>query len=241
LELIPAIDMIGGKCVRLTQGVFDDKTVYANDPVEVALRWESLGAQRLHIVDLEGSRAGHPLELETVKRIVAAVKIPVQMGGGIRTSDICKQVLDVGVSRVIIGTSAATDEDFAKSVFAWLGEQAVLGVDAKGGFVAVKGWEETTSEEAISFAQRMQSYGAKRVIYTDISRDGMLKGANIEAMKQMAEALAVPVIASGGVTSLDDVKALADIESIGIEAAILGKALYTGHIDFSQALKITQG
>lgn len=240
MQLIPAIDMIDGKCVRLRQGVFEDKTIYSDDPVDVATRWESQGARRLHLVDLEGSRAGAPLELETVRRIAAAVKIPVQMGGGVRSMEICRQVLDIGVDRVIIGTSAATDRVFAETVFHSLGEQAILGLDAKNGKVAVKGWEETTEEEAVEFAVRMQACGARRVIYTDISRDGMMQGVNIEAMRQMAEALNIPVIASGGVSTLEDIDNLKLLEDIGIEGAILGKALYTGNIELSQALAIAE-
>jgi phosphoribosylformimino-5-aminoimidazole carboxamide ribotide isomerase len=236
LELIPAIDMMDGKCVRLKQGRFDAVTVFANDPADMARRWENEGAQRLHLVDLNGSRLGCPQEIESIKRIIASVKIPVELGGGIRTIETAKQMLEMGVGRVIIGTSAALDSELAQTIFYELGEGVVLGLDAHDGYVAIKGWEEITREKAVDFAKRMQTLGAKRVIYTDISRDGMLAGSNIAAMRQMAEALDIPVIASGGISTVDDIKALKSLESIGIEGAILGKALYTGDLKFSDAL-----
>jgi phosphoribosylformimino-5-aminoimidazole carboxamide ribotide isomerase len=236
VELIPAIDMMDGKCVRLAQGRFDAVTVFSDDPAEMALRWESEGAQRLHLVDLNGSRMGAPQEVEAIKRIVAAVGIPVELGGGIRSLDTARQMLDIGVGRVIIGTSAALDSELAESIFGEFGEGAVLGVDAKDSLVAIKGWEETTSENAADFARRMQALGAKRVIYTDISRDGMLAGTNIAAMKHMAESLDIPVIASGGISSVEDIRQLKALATIGIEGAILGKALYTGDLTLADAL-----
>lgn len=238
LELIPAIDMMDGKCVRLVQGKFDQATVFADDPAQMARKWVDLGAKRLHLVDLNGSRRGAPQELEAIKRIIAAVDVPVQLGGGIRSLEIAKEMLDLGVDRVILGTSAALDAHLAESIFRELGESAILGVDARDGFVAVKGWEELTSENAIDFARRMQSIGARRVIYTDISRDGMMGGANIDAMKRMAEALDIPVIASGGVSTIDDIIQLKALASVGIEGAILGKALYTGALSLDEALSV---
>ncbi len=236
VEIIPAIDMLDGKCVRLSQGRFDQVTVFADDPVDMARRWVSEGARRLHLVDLNGSRVGAPQELETIKRIAKAVDVPLQLGGGIRSVEIAREVLEAGVERVIIGTSAALDPALAEDVFAQLGDRAILGVDARDGYVAVKGWEETTSEEAIEFARRMQGLGARRVIYTDISRDGMLQGANVAAMKRMAESLNIPVIASGGVSTIQDIRALKLLEDSGVEGAILGKALYTGDITMAEAL-----
>ncbi|MEN6356249.1 MAG: 1-(5-phosphoribosyl)-5-[(5-phosphoribosylamino)methylideneamino]imidazole-4-carboxamide isomerase [Armatimonadota bacterium] len=238
MELIPAIDMMDGKCVRLQQGRFDAVTVFADDPAEMARRWEDEGAQRLHLVDLNGSRKGAPQETESIKRIVAAVKIPVELGGGIRSLETAKQILDIGVGRVIIGTSAVLNSSLAETIFKELGDGAVLGVDARDGLVAIKGWEETTQEKAVDFTLRMQALGAKRVIYTDISRDGMLAGTNIAAMKHMAESIDIPVIASGGVSTIEDIKQLKSLESIGIEGAILGKALYTGDLSLADALAI---
>lgn len=235
MEIIPAIDMMDGKCVRLVQGNFDQSTVFSDDPVDAAKRWGDEGARRLHLVDLNGSRMGAPQETETIRRIIAAVRIPVQLGGGIRTLDTAKRMIEMGVERVIIGTSAALDTQAAQAIFQQLGEHAALGVDAKDGFVAVKGWEELTAERAVEFAHRMQELGARRVIYTDISRDGMLQGVNAAAMKEMAEALDIPVIASGGVSTLEDIRSL---KATGVEAAIVGKALYTGDLALADALAI---
>jgi phosphoribosylformimino-5-aminoimidazole carboxamide ribotide isomerase len=236
LLLIPAIDMMDGKCVRLVQGRFDESTTFSDDPVQIAKRWESMGAKIIHLVDLNGSRYGYPKELETVKQIADAVNVPLQLGGGIRNFDTAQMAFDAGVSRVIIGTSAASDSELAKKLFGELGERAVLAVDAKDGYVAVKGWEELTGKAAVEFALEMQSYGAKRVIYTDISRDGMMQGTNIEAMKIMAESLDIPVIASGGVSSESDIEKLSKLEKSGIEGAILGKALYIRAIDLAEVI-----
>jgi phosphoribosylformimino-5-aminoimidazole carboxamide ribotide isomerase len=236
MEIIPAIDIMNGKCVRLVQGRFDQATVFSDNPVQMAKRWEDEGALRLHIVDLNGSRLGSPQEIETIKRIVAAVRIPVQIGGGIRTLETARIMLDLGVDRVIIGTSAALDTDLAAQFFDKLGEHAVLGVDARDGKVAVKGWEEIIDEDATEFARRMSLLGARRLIYTDISRDGMLQGANVSAMKRMAEAVKIPVIASGGVSTLEDIRKLKSLKSVGLEGAILGKALYAGKLTLREAL-----
>lgn len=240
MEIIPAIDMMDGKCVRLVQGKFDQATVFSDDPAEMARRWVDEGATRLHLVDLNGSRLGAPQETSTIRRIRAAVQVPLQLGGGIRSLDTARQMLDIGIDRVIIGTSAAANDDLAAELFAELGERAVLGVDAKDGRVAVKGWEEITAEDAVAFARRMRSLGARRVIYTDISRDGMLKGVNIPAMRTMAESTAMPVIASGGVSTIEDIRGLAALRTIGIEGAILGKALYTGALTLRDALAASQ-
>ena len=233
-EIIPAIDMMDGKCVRLVQGKFDQATVFSDDPAEMARRWADAGAKRLHLVDLNGSRLGAPQETEAVKKIIASVDIPVQLGGGIRGLETANRMIEIGVDRVIIGTSAALDSDLAETIFRELGDRAILGVDARDGFVAVKGWQETTSENAIDFARRMQTLGARRVIYTDISRDGMMQGANIGATRRMAESLDIPIIASGGISTMDDIASLA---SLGIEGAILGKALYTGALSLTDALE----
>lgn len=236
MEIIPAIDMMDGKCVRLVQGRFDQSTVFSDDPVDAAKRWVGEGARRLHLVDLNGSRVGVPQESHTIERILAAVDIPTQLGGGIRTLETAQRMIELGVGRVIIGTSAALDKDAARAIFAELGERAVLGVDARDGYVAVKGWQETTAETAVDFAQRMQALGARRVIYTDISRDGMLQGVNTQAMQRMAESLSIPVIASGGVSTLEDIRKLASLQSDGVEGAIVGKALYTGDLSLAKAL-----
>jgi phosphoribosylformimino-5-aminoimidazole carboxamide ribotide isomerase len=237
MEIIPAVDLLDGKCVRLTQGKFDRVTVFSDDPLEMARRWEAEGAPRLHLVDLNGSRMGAPQEAKIVEAIAAAVMIPVQLGGGIRTLESAKRMLDSGVGRVIVGTSAALDSEFAERLFMELGDSAILGVDARDGLVAIKGWEETTTEGSIEFARRMQALGARRIIYTDVSRDGMLQGANIAAMEQMVRALDIPVIASGGVSTVDDIRRLKALESEGLEGAILGKALYAGTLTLRDALE----
>jgi phosphoribosylformimino-5-aminoimidazole carboxamide ribotide isomerase len=236
MEIIPAIDMMDGKCVRLVQGRFDQATVYSDEPADMARRWVDEGAVRLHLVDLNGSRVGMPQETKTIREIRAAVQVPLQLGGGIRSLETARRMLDLGIDRVIIGTSAAANDDLAAELFGELGEHAVLGVDAKDGRVAIKGWEEVTAEDAVAFARRMHTLGARRVIYTDISRDGMLKGVNIPAMKTMAESVVMPVIASGGVSTVEDIRALAALQSIGVEGAILGKALYTGTLTLGDAL-----
>ncbi len=241
MEIIPAIDMMDGKCVRLVQGRFDQSTVFTDDPVDAARRWVDEGARRLHLVDLNGSRRGSPQETDTIRRILSAVGVPTQLGGGIRTLEIARQMIELGVGRVIIGTSAALDTEAAEAIFGGLGDKAILGVDAKDGYVAVNGWQETTAERAVDFAKRMQALGASRVIYTDISRDGMLQGVNASAMEQMARAVDMPVIASGGVSSIEDVAQLKRLERYGIEGAIVGKALYTGDITLADALAAAGG
>ncbi|MFQ3549561.1 MAG: 1-(5-phosphoribosyl)-5-[(5-phosphoribosylamino)methylideneamino]imidazole-4-carboxamide isomerase [Armatimonadota bacterium] len=238
MELIPAIDLIDGKCVRLMQGDFNRVEIYSDNPAEVAKKWAQKGAHRLHIVDLNGSKVGKPLELSTITKIVNKVDVPVQVGGGIRSLETAYQLINIGVERVIFGTSVALNHTFAEKIFGELQDKAILGVDAKNGKVAIKGWEETIEDTAIDFALKMQNLGARRVIYTDISKDGMLEGANIEATKKLAEALNIPIIASGGVSSILDIKQLSQLENIGIEGAILGKALYTGKLSLEDALSV---
>ena len=236
MEIIPAIDMKEGRCVRLLQGRFDQETVYSNDPVEVARKWEAEGAPRIHLVDLDGARSGAPQNLAVVEKIAAAVRVPLQLGGGIRSLALARSVIGAGVGRVIIGTSAALDSALAEEMFGALGEKAILGVDARDGYVAVKGWEEVTNEKAIEFAKRMVALGAARIIYTDISRDGMLQGVNLPAMTEMTKAVPVPVIASGGVTTVKDIKDLVGANLPGLEGVITGKALYTGSLTLAEAL-----
>ncbi len=240
MEIIPAIDLIDGKCVRLSQGKFDQVTVFSDDPVEMAAKWASEGEKRLHIVDLIGSKIGEPQELTTVSRIVNSIDIPIQLGGGIRSIETAKAALDIGINRIIIGTSAALDINLALDFFNKFGDAIIVGIDAKDGYVAVKGWEELTSKTAIEFARSMQNIGAKRIIYTDISRDGMMSGANVSAMKKMAEMVEIPVIASGGITTLDDIRQLSKLESFGLEGAILGKALYTGALTLHDVIKAAE-
>ena len=236
MEVIPAVDIRGGKCVRLLRGDYAQETVFDDDPVRMALRWEAEGAPRLHIVDLDGARDGYPVNLDVIARIAAAVKIPTELGGGIRTLDLARRVLDIGVGRVIIGTSAATDADLAASIFRALGDGAIAGVDARNGILSVKGWLEDTGESAIEFAKRMQDLGARRIIFTDIAQDGALQGVNVAAIRGMLEAVEIPVIAAGGVTDLRDILALKELEPLGLEGVIAGRAIYTGSLNLREAI-----
>lgn len=233
MELIPAIDIIDGKCVRLKQGRFEEKTIFNDDPVAIAKRWEAEGAGRIHLVDLEGSRQGRPIELNTLKRIRSAVNIPLQLGGGVRKEEDIINILNAGADRVILGTSVALDTNFAAYILNKYADKIIIGIDAKDGFVAVSGWEQVTAKKAVEFAGEMETLGARRIIYTDISRDGMMVGANVSAMEIMANSVGIPVIASGGVSSYDDINKLRDLGVI--EGAIIGKALYTGDISLVEA------
>lgn len=241
MQIIPAVDILDGRCVRLLQGRFDSETVFSDNPVEMAVHWASLGAERLHIVDLNGARTGQPQNADIIGRMVKALKVPVQVGGGIRTLETAEQMLQLGVDRVIIGTSAVLDRDAAEEMFESLGEQVVLGLDARNERVAIRGWQETVAQKAVVFAQEMEALGAKRIIHTDISRDGMLAGVNFAAMARMAKAVNIPVIASGGVMDIDDINNLKAIEHFGIEGVIVGRALYAGSLDLREAITATGG
>ena len=236
MEIIPAIDLKGGKCVRLRQGEFTQVETYTEDPVKYAQRWEQEGAKRLHIVDLDGARTGMPQNMEAVRSIMRRVSIPVQLGGGIRNAEVVERMLRIGVDRVILGTSAAQDEQMTQGALMQFGDKIIIGIDAKDGFVAVQGWQERTGESAVSFAKRMVSIGAKRIIFTDIARDGMLNGPNLGAVQEMLTTVPVPVIASGGIGSAEDVRALAAVAGPNLEGAIIGKALYAGKITVRDAI-----
>jgi len=229
-EIIPAIDIRGGRCVRLFQGDYAQETVYGDDPVEMARRWEGEGASRLHVVDLDAARSGRPENLEVVRRIAAALSIPVQMGGGVRDRKAVLRTLDAGVARAIIGTAAAGDPDAAAALFGEFGDRLVLGLDARDGKVAVAGWQETTAWDAANLARRLQEVGARRVIYTDISTDGTGAGPSLESTRRLAEALKIPVIASGGIGSPDHLQEVAQLAPYGVEGVIVGRALYTGAV-----------
>jgi phosphoribosylformimino-5-aminoimidazole carboxamide ribotide isomerase len=238
MEIIPAVDIRGGRCVRLIQGDFKRETVFSQDPVEMAKHWASKGAHRIHVVDLDGAKTGMAQNKDIIAEIVKALDIPVQLGGGVRSIEAAQEMIDLGIDRVIIGTSAILNKDLAASIFERFGDRAILGIDAKDGMVAIHGWQETTERKAIEVAQEMEALGVRRIIHTDISTDGMLKGVNISAMERMARAVNIPVIASGGVTSLNDISNLRKLEPIGIEGAIIGKVLYTHLFELEQAIKI---
>jgi len=232
---IPAIDLQNGRCVRLSQGEFDRETVYGDDPVAMALKWQATGAVRLHVIDLDGAREGSPRNHDIIAGIAMALDIPVQVGGGIRDAETVEKLLMFGVDRCILGTRAAQDRPWAEAMFRAFGERLILGIDAKNGRVAVKGWVETTELTAVELANALKPAGAARIIYTDISRDGMLTGPNIDATARLAAETGLPVIASGGMSTLDDLRHLS--QHPGIEGAIIGRALYTGAIDLAQAVR----
>ena len=236
--VIPAIDLKNGKCVRLLQGKKEAVTVYSDDPAAMAKHWVSLGAELLHIVDLDGAFTGEQKNFNVIMAIRRAINIPIQVGGGIRNIERIEKLVHSGVDRVIIGTSAAKEPDIIKNACEKFPGKILAGVDAKEGKVAVKGWEEVTGLDAIEFAKKMESDGAAAVIYTDIARDGMLSGPNIDAMAKMVNALKIPVTASGGVSSINDIKKLMEIQNLW--GVITGKALYEGTLDIKEAINIAK-
>ncbi|MDX8413505.1 MAG: 1-(5-phosphoribosyl)-5-[(5-phosphoribosylamino)methylideneamino]imidazole-4-carboxamide isomerase [Mariprofundales bacterium] len=235
-ELIPAIDLKGGHCVRLRQGRMEDATDYGDDPTEMALRWQHGGATRLHVVDLDGAFAGKPENEHAVAAVCSALDIPVQLGGGLRDIDAIARSLSLGVQRVILGSVAVANPALVEEACRKFPGRICVGIDAKQGMVAVHGWDDVTSVTAIALATRFADAGVAAIIYTDIARDGMLTGPNIEETVKLAQAVPIPVIASGGVTTLADVEALALHQDDGVVAAITGRAIYEGTLDFAAAV-----
>lgn len=237
--ILPAIDMMDGRVVRLRQGKADEQTFYEYTPVEIAKQWEDQGAEWIHLVDLDGAFEGESKNLEAVRAICEAVTIPCELGGGIRDMQALEKVMDAGVARAIIGSKAADEPEFVKEAAeAFGGEKIAVGIDAKDGKVATKGWVEVTEWDAKEFAVKMQEMGAGTIIYTDIATDGMLKGPNVKAMEEMLEILDVNLIASGGVSVVDDVKRLGELD--GLYGVIVGKALYEKRVTLEELLEITQ-
>lgn len=234
--LFPAIDIRNGRCVRLTEGKFECETVFAEDPAEMAVRWADAGAEYLHVVDLDGALAGQSANTEVIKRILAKVKIPVQVGGGIRTLENIENMLALGVTRVILGSVAVRNPELVREACQKFPGKVVVGIDAKNGEVAVEGWGIGGGIGAVELAKKMAAVGVEHIIFTDISRDGMLSGVNVEATAELAKSSGVKVIASGGVSSLADIKALQAHAADGIEGCIIGKAIYTGALDLKEAL-----
>ncbi|MFC2066452.1 1-(5-phosphoribosyl)-5-[(5-phosphoribosylamino)methylideneamino]imidazole-4-carboxamide isomerase [Chloroflexota bacterium] len=233
MEIIPAIDLRGGQCVRLYQGDYNVETVFSDDPLEVALKWQSLGAPRIHIVDLDGAATGELRNLDIIKDIASAVLVPTQLGGGIRDIETVEKVLKAGIERVILGTSAVENPGLVKEACHRFRESIIVGIDAREGQVAIRGWLRETELEAVELAKSMGELGVRRFIYTDISRDGTLTEPNFAAITELVDAIRSPVIAAGGISSLNHLRML---QKLGVEGAIVGKALYTGDIKLKQAL-----
>ncbi|MEE1350638.1 MAG: 1-(5-phosphoribosyl)-5-[(5-phosphoribosylamino)methylideneamino]imidazole-4-carboxamide isomerase [Clostridia bacterium] len=238
MRIYPAIDIKDGNCVRLLRGDFSQQTIYGNDPAEMAKKWEALGGEYIHVVDLDGALKGHGVNAAAIKRICEAVSVPVQTGGGIRTMDDIEKKLECGIARVIIGTKAVSDSAFVKEAVRNYGDKIVIGIDAKDGMVAIEGWEKTSEYKAVEFAQKMADIGVKTIIYTDIATDGTLMGPNVCAMEEMVRASGIDIIASGGVGSLEHIKMLVPT---GVEGVITGRALYTGNISLGDAIKAGKG
>ncbi len=232
--IYPAIDIKDKSCVRLTQGSYDKVTIYEKDPVKVAKRWEGMGAKILHIVDLDGAKDGKRSNEPVVREILENIKIPIQLGGGIRDEDGIKSLFNLGVSGVILGTVAVKNPTWAKEMIEKYGEKIIVSIDAINGLIATNGWQEVSNIKAIDFIKELKAYGLNRIVYTDIEKDGMLIGPNFQMYEEVVKSLSIEVIASGGVTSLEDIKKL---KSMGMYGAIVGKALYDGKLDLGEVLK----
>lgn len=238
--IIPAIDLKAGQCVRLYQGDMDQATVYSADPVAVALRWQREGAERLHVVDLDGAVSGKGVNTTSIAQICQALTIPVQVGGGIRTLEAVERLLSLGVSRVILGTVAYRQPEIVAAACQRFPGQITVGIDARDGNVAVQGWTEATELDAVAFAKRCAEMGVTEIVYTDIARDGTQQGVNFDTTLAVARAVSLPVIASGGVASLTDIKQLSRLEADGIAGVIVGRALYTGAVTLAEAIAISK-
>lgn len=239
--LIPAIDLKEGKCVRLRQGRMEDDTVFSDDPVAVAGKWVEAGAKRIHLVDLDGAFAGLPKNADVIHAIVEAFpNVPVQIGGGIRDEDTIQGYLNAGVEYVIIGTKAVSEPHFIRDVALEFPGHIIVGLDAKDGKVAIDGWSKLSRHDIVDLAQKFENYGVEAIIYTDISRDGMMTGVNVEATAKLARSIRIPVIASGGITNMDDIRALGAVADDGIMGAITGRAIYEGTLDFAEAEKLAE-
>jgi phosphoribosylformimino-5-aminoimidazole carboxamide ribotide isomerase len=237
MDVIPAIDLLEGRCVRLYQGDYGQAQTFDENPVEVARQWTAEGASLLHVVDLDGAKAGHPINLPAIEAIVRAVDVPVQVGGGLRDRTSVTTLLNLGVERVILGTIAVEQPDLVNQLCQEFPEKIVVGIDARNGRVATRGWIETSEVMATDLAQEMAAQGVAAIIYTDIHRDGTLQGPNLAALRELADSTTVPVIASGGVSSVTDLLSLLALEPVGVTGAIVGRALYTGDISLKEALR----
>ena len=234
--ILPAIDLRGGNCVRLVKGDFKQETIYSEHPEEIALRWEGGGAEFLHVVDLDGALAGEPQNMDAIKRILQAVKIPVEVGGGIRSMESIDRLISIGVSRVILGSVAVHKEELVREACSAYGNRIVVGIDAKNGIVATDGWEKSASISAVELAKKLGAFGLETIIYTDISRDGTLSGVNVTETAHLARASGIKVIASGGVKSISDIEGLKKRECDGIIGVIVGKSIYEGTLSLTEAI-----
>jgi phosphoribosylformimino-5-aminoimidazole carboxamide ribotide isomerase len=237
MEVIPAIDLLDGKCVRLYQGDYNRASVFNDNPVEVARQWFDLGATRLHVVDLDGAKQGESMNLNAIESIVGAIPIPVQVGGGLRDRASVVRLLNLGVERAILGTVAVEKPELVGELCRDFPQQIAVGIDARNGKVATKGWLETSEVRAIDLATKMTKLGVATIIYTDIHRDGTLSGPNLQALRELANAVDIPVIASGGVSSLTDLLSLLALETLGVTGTIVGRAIYTGDVDLKEAIQ----
>jgi len=240
LIVIPAVDLKDGRCVRLSQGRMDQESVYSEHPVEMARRWESMGAERLHVVDLNGALIGRPVHRSLIKEIGHSVQIPIEVGGGIRDVAAIEDYLSSGVGWVILGTAAFQNPSLMEEACRRFPGRVILGVDAKGGRVAIQGWNDVVSSEAIDLVKQFEGMGLPAVIFTDIERDGMGTGLNFESTRNLARSTSVPVIASGGVSRMEDIEYLLELEADGVIGVIVGRALYTGQIDLQEAIRIAK-
>jgi len=238
--IIPAIDLKDGKCVRLVQGKADDVTVFSNNPGEIALKWHDCGASRLHVVDLDGAFEGSPKNLDGLKCIRKHFEGIIEFGGGVRTEEDIKKLRDIGIDRIVLGTMAYQSETFVKKCLDQFGKIFIAGIDAKNGMVAIKGWIETTELKAVDLAVNMQNMGISEIIFTDIMCDGMLQGPNIDSLKKILGFVNIPVISSGGISSVDDIRRLVPLKKEGLGGVIIGKALYTGDIDLKEVIRCWQ-
>lgn len=238
--IFPAIDLRGGKCVRLIQGDFDKETVYSDDPQATALKWQSIGAKFLHVVDLDGAKVGSPQNLDAIKKILDAVEIPIEVGGGIRTLDDMEQLLTLGVRRVILGSVAVENISLVAEAVKKFGDKIVVGIDARNGYVAVHGWEKSSAVKVDELAKKIVAAGVKTIIFTDISKDGMLSGVNASTFAELAKSSGAEVVASGGVRSIEDIRALKAVENAGVVGVIVGKAIYSGSLDLAAAIEISE-
>jgi len=238
--IIPAIDLINGECVRLYQGKKEEKTVFSSSPLKIAKQWQEQGARLIHVVDLEGAFSGSPQNASTIMDIVKKIKVAIELGGGIRNSATVKKLLNSGINRVILGTIALKEPQLARDLCREFPGKISIGIDTKDGKIAIHGWTDTTDSQALEFCRQIEDWGVRNIIFTDIKTDGALLGPNIEAVQKLLENITTPVIASGGVTTMQDLEKLAKLESLGLEGVIIGKALYTGDIDLAEAIRLYQ-